>query len=45
MKVQGVMKKILGVLTPEQLTEWKKLTGPPFKDVFEFLPSWPRFAP
>ena len=32
--VQSVMKKVLAVLTPEQLTEWKKLTGPPFKDVF-----------
>ncbi|MEI8375185.1 MAG: serine/threonine-protein kinase [Planctomycetota bacterium] len=43
--VQSVMKKVLAVLTPEQLTEWKKLTGPPFKDVSEFLPSRPRFAP
>jgi len=43
--VQSVMKKVLAVLTPKQLTEWKKLTGPPFKDVSEFLPSRPRSAP
>jgi len=43
--VQSVMKKFLAVLTPEQLTEWKKLTGPPFKDVSGFLPSSPHYAP
>ena len=43
--MQSVMAKVLAVLTPEQLAQWKKLTGPPFKDVSELLPSWPRFAP
>ena len=37
--MQGVMKKALAVLTPQQLAEWAKLTGPPFKDAFDFPPG------
>ena len=37
--MQGVMKKVLAVLKPEQLAEWTKLTGPPFKDAFDFPPG------
>ena len=45
--MKGVMEKILAVLTPEQLAQWQKLTGPPFKGVaefvypgFQFFPGW-----
>ena len=43
--VQGVIGKVLAKLTPEQLAQWKKLTGPPFKEIFTFLPPGPGFAP
>ena len=43
--VQGVIGKVLAKLTPEQLARWKKLTGPPFKEIFTFLPPGPGFAP
>jgi serine/threonine protein kinase len=41
--VQAVMEKALALLTPEQLAEWRKLTGAPFKGVFDFPP--PGFSP
>jgi hypothetical protein len=43
--VQGVIGKVLATLTPEQLAQWKKLTGPPFKEISTFLPPGPGFAP
>ncbi len=33
-----VMKKALAVLTPQQLAEWTKLTGAPFKGALDFPP-------
>jgi hypothetical protein len=43
--LQGVMEKVFAVLTPEQVAQWKTLTGPPFEDIAEFLPvSFEAFA-
>ena len=33
-----VMEQALAVLTPQQRAEWEKLTGTPFKGVYDFLP-------
>ena len=35
--MKNVMERILAVLTPEQLAQWQKLTGPPFTCGFEFM--------
>ena len=32
------MEKALAVLTPQQRAEWDKLTGSPFKDLYDFMP-------
>ena len=39
--LQPAMEKALRVLTPEQLTEWKKLIGEPFKGVVDLAPPGP----
>lgn len=40
------MEKALAVLTPEQLTQWKNLTGKPFRGGVDFPPlGIPRFSP
>ena len=41
--MQGVMEKAQAVLTFAQLAEWRKLTGPAFKDALDFPP--PGFPP
>jgi hypothetical protein len=43
--MKGAMEKILAVLTPEQLAQWQKLTGPTFKGVAGFMHPGPQFFP